>query len=299
MRNIIIKREGEAAFVTWIKKRIAHNLNFICLFQGPTGIGKTWAAISMAEQIDPEFCIDQVVFDFHEFLNVLNADWFKEKTWRIIIWDEPQITISNRNWQSAVNKMMNYVLSTFRHKNVVLIFCSPYKDFLDSQSMKLLHCLFKCQGVNTKKKLSNVRPLLQEYNSDMKKFYQHKLFVGERGRKITKLKTWKIPIPSKNIIDSYEAKKTLFTDELNKDIRNQVEEMDKIGQKPDRRKKLTEKQEKVLTLLAEGKRQREIADMFGITGVSVSNIKRDAEKKGYEVSEFKKEAIMADMPRES
>lgn len=287
MRNLIMKRPGEAPFVTWTKKRIINNLNFISLFQGPTGIGKTWSAISYAYQIDPDFSVDQIVFDFEEFMEVLNASWFRKKKWKIIIWDEPQITISNRNWQSAINKMMNYILSTFRHQNIILIFCAPYKDFLDSQSVRLLHCVFKCKGVNTQEKISRVRGLLQEYNPDMKKTYQHSLYVTAPKRKATKLKSWRIPIPPKHLIDPYEDKKTAFTTKLNSNVKDQIDEISGKKEKPVKRKALTEKQENVMKHKALGLLDNEIAEMTGYSKRLVAHCYASALNKGYKVEEFK------------
>jgi len=296
MKNLIMYKKGEQSWITWIKKRIAQNLNFISLFQGATGIGKTWSAISVAEMIDKDFSVNQIVFDFRELMNVINSDWFKEKKWKIIIFDEPQITISNRNWQSATNKLMNYLLSTFRHQNVILIFCSPYVDFLDSQSMKLLHCIFECVGVNKQKELSRVRPKIQQYNSYLKKTYQHPLYVI-RNKKAIPLRDWYIPKPSDELVELYEQKKTEFTSKLNKDI---LKTMDKLSGKTeqeeqenaiDNRKPLTQKQQKIMEVLANLECENKFEEARKILGLSFGAIhqhKKLAEKKGYKLEEFRK-----------
>lgn len=291
MKNLILYKKGEPSWISWIKKRIAHNLNFISLFQGATGIGKTWGAISLAQMIDPEFSVQQVVFDFKELMAVINSDWFKEKKWKIVIFDEPQITISNRNWQSTTNKLMNYLLSTFRHQNIILIFCSPYVDFLDSQSMKLLHCIFECVGVNKKKELSRVRPKIQQYNSYMKKTYQHPLYVI-RNKKAIPLRDWYIPKPSEELIEQYEQKKTNFTSKLNQDILNTIDELSGKSEKAeqnkgnDQRKPLTEKQKRTMEVLANHKYE-EASKILNISFNAIHQHKKLAEKKGYTLEEFK------------
>lgn len=294
MKNLVMYKEGEVSWIRWIKKRIKHNLNFISLFQGATGIGKTWSAISLAFMVDPEFKIDQVVFDFNELMALINQEWFMKKKWKIIIFDEPQITISNRNWQSATNKMMNYLLSTFRHQNIILIFCSPYVDFLDSQSMKLLHCIFECVGVNKRKEMSRVRPKIQQYNSYMRKTYQHPLYVI-RGKKTIPLRDWYIPKPPKDLIDLYEEKKTEFTSKLNREIQfklNELSEKDKPKEKEksiDTRKELTDKQRKVMELLGKGMGVVKAGEEMGISIGAISQHKTSARKKGYTLEEFKEE----------
>lgn len=293
MKNLIMYKEGEDSWVRWIKKRIANNLNFICLFQGATGIGKTWSSISVAQMIDKDFNINQIVFDFKELMAVINSDWFKQKEWKIIIFDEPQISISNRNWQSLNNKLMNYLLSTFRHQNIILIFCSPYVDFLDSQSMKLLHCIYECVGVNKKTKLSRIRPKIQQYNSYLKKMYQHPLYVI-RGKKTIALRDWFIPQPSMDLIEQYEAKKTAFTSNLNKGIMNKLNELSEDKQeenkpKPiDTRKPLTDKQEQIMRLLANHQVQ-EVAKMLNVANSVISIQKKSAYKKGYTIKEFRQD----------
>lgn len=283
-------REGQHSWITWIKKRIANNLNFICLFQGATGIGKTWSAISMSYMLDNEFSSNQIVFEFKELMDVINSDWFKQKKIKIIIFDEPQITISNRNWQSTVNKMMNYLLSTFRHQNIILIFCSPYRDFLDSQSMKLLHCVFECEGINKKTNMSRVRPKIQQYNSYMKKTYQHALFVI-KGKKTIPLRDWYVPKPPIHLVNEYESKKTLFTDKLNQEIRRKVEELTTV-KKPMTlpngfvRRPLTKKQEEVMRILAYHT-QEETAKILKVHQTAIHSSKELAMKKGYTVEEFK------------
>lgn len=307
MNNLIMYKKGEDSWVRWIKKRINNNLNFIALFQGAPGIGKTWSAISLGQRIDPEFDIKQIVFDFKELMNLINEEWFLNKKWKIIIFDEPQITISNRQWQSTTNKMMNYLLSTFRHQNVILFFCSPYVDFLDSQSMKLLHCIFECVGVNKLKGLSRIRPKIQQYNASMKKTYQHPLYVIHKKKTIP-LRDWYIPKPTEEIVELYEKKKTDFTSELNKEIQEklvtltQTKENTKMtfkeagrealketfGYDLKGRKPLTKKQEQALRLLVNNTTQK-TAEIMGVNITAVTEKKMAALRKGYSIEEFKEE----------
>jgi len=217
MKNIIMYREGEQSWILWIKKRIKNNLNFLAIAEGPTGIGKSWAMISVAYDIDNSFETRQVAFSLKDVMEILESDWFNKKKWKIIVFDEAQCDISNRKWQSRINRLMNYLLSTFRHRNIILLFTSPYMDFLDSQTLKLLHCKFEIRGHNRKTKQTQIRPKLLQYNSKMKKFYEHSLFVI-KNRKYHKQVNWIINKPPQHLIDPYEKDKVEFTTELNKKI---------------------------------------------------------------------------------
>lgn len=292
--NVVMYKEGEPSWITWIKKRIKkENKNFIALFQGPTGVGKTWAALSVAAMIDEEFNVDQVAFSLKELMQIINADWFKEKKWKIVIFDEPQITISNRKWQSTMNQMMNYLLSTFRHQNIILFFCSPYRDFLDSQSMKLLHCIYECRGVDTKKNMSRLRGKLQQYNSKMKKTYEHSLQVI-RGSRYNPLTIWGVPKPPQELIDPYEQKKEDFTSNLNKEILQKIEaEQDKSeSDKEEPIGSLRDNELQLYNYIKENpnKLQIEYARELGLSTPKVSRLVKKIEKKGVYVRKYIKKA---------
>jgi len=240
MKNMVMFKQGEDAWITYIKNRIRSNLNFMAIAEGSTGIGKSWAMLRVAYEIDPDFSVDQVAFSFREVMEILNNPDFKKKKWKVIFFDEPQTEISNRAWQSLTNRLLNYLVSTFRHQNVVLLFATPYSDFIDSQTQKLLHCKFVVKGHSKQTKLTIIRPKLQQYNSKMKKFYEHSLMVSSQMGTF-KITNWKVKRPPQHLIDPYEEKKNSFTSGLNKNILAQLEAVDKknkpaveVEEKPDK-----------------------------------------------------------------
>ncbi len=226
IENQIIHKKGESSIITLAKKKLRLNLNFVGVFTGKLGSGKTYGMISFAQEADPEFDVDkQVVFDFKGVMNLTTQDWFKNKDIKIIGWDEPQITISNRAWQSQMNKLVNYLFSTFRHQNIVLLMAAPYKDFLDSQTMKLLHWEFQCSKIDRRKGECHIYLKYQQYNSDKKKTYPHPLYVIRDGKR-KKMRVWRVKKPTKEAIKIYEKNKTTFTSKLNEDILKKLEEME-------------------------------------------------------------------------
>jgi len=280
MKNLIKHKEGESSMITWTKKRIKNNLNFLPIWTGATGIGKTWSAISFSYDLDSNFNAEkQIVFSFKALMELITSDWFKNLKMKIVIFDEPQTQISNKDWQSRTNKMFNFVLSTFRHENIILNFCTPYRDFLDSASMKLVHCEFECQGVNRKKQLSHIRPKLLQYNPTLKKFYRHSLHVI-RNRKVHKMKDWFVKKPPKHLTDVFEARKTEFTDKLNANILQELTQLEapkQIGF----RKELTERQQEVLDLMNELGNVDNVAEKLKISSPSVYAHLKLIKNKGY------------------
>ncbi len=241
-------KKGEDSWVRWIKKRIDNNLNFLAIAEGPTGIGKSWALISIAHMIDPKFEPRQIAFDFGGVMNIINSDWFHKKKYKVLIFDEAQISIGNRSWHSLMNRLMNFLLSTFRHQNIILLFSSPYSDFLDSQSMKLMHAKFEIRGHNRKTNKTHIRPKLLQYNSKLKKFYEHSLYVI-RDSKYNKMIHWLVSKPPMKLIKPYEEDKTEFTRKLNKEIERDLNRLEAQENEDDRRE-LTDKQLKCLVAMS-------------------------------------------------
>lgn len=295
MRNIILYKSGEQSWIAWIKKRIKNNLNFLAIAEGEVGIGKSWGLIRIAYDIDNSFEPRQVAFNFKEVMDILNSDWFNEKEWKIIIFDEAQTSISNRSWQSLTNKLMNYLLSTFRHRNIILLFTSPYTDFLDSQTLKLIHCKFEVRGHNSKTEKTRIRPKLLQYNSKLKKFYEHSLFVLRDG-KMHKLVYWFVNKPPQHLIIPYEEAKIRFTTQLNKDITQELENLEANKNKSVGKGELNpdSMQPEIWRIAQEGYRtQQEIADKLSKIKdriVKQGEVSRDVismSKRGYDIRQYK------------
>ncbi len=299
--NMILYKEGQQSFISWIKKRIDNNMNFLSILEGATGIGKSYAALTIAHDIDPDFSVrDQVVFDFRQMMRAINSFNRKptphnpnplyKKKYKVIIFEEPQTSINKRDWQSKINKLFLYLLSTFRHQNIILLFTSPYSDFIDSASKKLLHTIFKCKGWSKKTKMSHIRPVILQWNPDMQKFYQHSLYVIKDG-KPRPLINWYVNKPSKELIIPYEEMKRDFTSKLNDKITKELEALENgIEDKEqviDTRKELTSRQQQVIELIAELKSQQKVATKLGLPATSISRTLKECRMKGYRVEEFR------------
>lgn len=87
----------------YIKGRVDRNQNFVMLFVGQIGTGKSYAAMSLGEQIDPGFDINRIVFSADEFVEALNKD---ESLVRgsVIMWDEAGVGMPPREWYSISSK---------------------------------------------------------------------------------------------------------------------------------------------------------------------------------------------------
>lgn len=219
--NVIKAVQGEKAWVTYAKRRIRDNQNFVAVVTGETGSGKSYSALAYALQIDPTFDVNsQVVFYFRDLMALINDELFHEREWKIILWDEIQIEMSNRKWQSTLNQSIVELLSTFRAQNIILIMTAPNKSMLDSQVKKLIHAEFKCKGFMKKTNLCKIMPRYLQYNPDKDRIYPHKLMHNIEGIGYNPVESWYISKAPKQVLDIYEEKKRRFNISLNRKIEN-------------------------------------------------------------------------------
>jgi len=288
MKQIDVRQiEGQPAWIGYIKKRIKDNKNFLCMVVGPTGSGKSLTALSILEMLNDKFNIDMVVFNGKDLIKLINYGTYEKTKDNVIgfLWDEAGVELSNRNWQSITNKIINYLLQTFRHRNFVLIFTAPYMDFVDSSTRKLFHAVFETCGINKQKQTVTIKPKQIQYNADRKKFYYHYLKVSVEDNGVVKKKRWKIHRPTPEVEKLYERKKFAFTSELNKKIEKTFDSLDDDGRK---RKPMTEIQKMVKKYRDQGvKPQEEIARLVTIerkektSQQTVSNALQSLLFKGY------------------
>lgn len=298
---IVCYHKGEQPKNSWVRyfnRRIQLNKNNLVVFTGSTGSGKTWSAASILEIMSKEdgafFGIDHIVFSLKELMELINSDKLKKGS--KILFDEPQVSISNREFQSEANKVFNYLLSTFRHRNWTLFFCTPYEDLLDKSTRKLFHAKFETTSINVNTGTCRIKPKFLEYNSQIGKFYEKFLRVSYRPKGsdkniVTKLKYWDIPKPSKDLIVAYEQKKENFTTNLNKNIMNRlnkyeeggksmtkafIEQTDRTEQKP-----LSPRQKWAWELACKGNNQVQIAKIMGISPKNANKHLFIASTKGY------------------
>lgn len=268
----------EPSWIRYIKNRILRKKNFLALVSGQTGSGKSWSCLSMALMLDKSFNIDRVVFGLRPLMKLINSgEKFNAGT--LFIWEEFQESGGNRNWQSLTNKLLNSLLSTFRHKRFILLINAPYSDFIDSQSRKLLHAEMEVTGIDYEKQKTILKPMIIQYNSRRKQFYYKYLRVKTKLG-VSPITKWGLPKPPKWLVEQYEAKKEEFTTKLNKDIEKQLDELEN-KKKGKEKKPLTDKQQLVLDLMNKYNNIEKVAQEIGITERTAFFHIAQAQKKGY------------------
>lgn len=201
---------------TWRYRINRRNRNLLIIVCGATGTGKSYSALTVAKLIDPSFKpSERVVFRIEEFMNILQSGRLKRGN--VIIWDEAGVGIPSREWYSISNKAINYVLQTFRHLNLCVIFTTPSFNYIDSQTRVLFHVYMECLKINFEKKTVITKVMENQFNPAMGKEYRKYFWCdGEKKERIN------IGKPSKDMIDEYEVLKTEFSQRLRDEVQKDV-----------------------------------------------------------------------------
>lgn len=272
----LLKKPKEKHWISYIKQRIRKNKNFLGFISGQTGSGKSYSSLRICEELDSSFNISRCVFGGLELMNLINSDVLKRGS--AICFEEVGVEMSNKNWASITNKMINYLLQTFRHKGFILIMNSPYMDFVDASTRKLFHAEMQSVAIDFKKNEVLLKPQLIQYNPRLKKFYYKRLKVIKAEGKMP-IDIWRVRKPSEELRVAYEKKKMEYTTRLNKKIQEELEAVENKGRKW---KELTEVQEDILGLIKKGLNVKQIASIRDRNESSIKHTMKFIKNKGYQ-----------------
>jgi len=294
-------KKKETIFAKYVKDRIfKQNKNFFMIIVGGVGTGKSYSALRLCENLDESFSIDRCCFRAKEFIlkvdNLIslaeqNNEEFKGKA---IIWEELGVEHNAREFMSISNRAVNYFFQTCRSLNLIFIMSVPYLSYVDSATRKLAHCIAETQGINHRKKQVTLKIKFLQVAPFTGKEYP-KYLRYKKNNRTYKIERIKVPMPSPELVKLYEIRKANFNKELRGRLINML---DRVEQKENKqnldsqkeRKLLTPTQERVMKVLANIKESNkfEIASkQLGISFNAIHKNKTLAEKKGYNVEEFK------------
>lgn len=177
-------------FRKWIEARLGTKRNVLLAIVGPTGSGKSYAGMKIGELFDrnEDFDISHVVFSVDEFYDAIS----RLKNNCFIVFDEAGLGFAHREYMSAINKMLAMVFQTFRYKYINVIFTLPKLGFMDYVGRSLLHGVLRMTD-RGKAIVYKVQPNL----------LGSEIYYPREG-------SVEIGLPSKELIEAYEKKKTEF-----------------------------------------------------------------------------------------
>lgn len=184
------------------------NKNMILIVVGETGSGKSWAAVHIAEMLDPSFSIDNVIFDVESFIHATQA----ASKGAAIVFDEAGIGASNRSAMSKVNRAVSALAQSFRHRNTFNILTLPTYTMTDVHLRQLAHFQIETIRVVGDRCLTKFKEI--QNNPGSGRVYRKYVKVKD-DTVITRLYVNK---PSERLIAPYEKKKVEFTTSLYDDL---------------------------------------------------------------------------------
>lgn len=209
------------------RARIIHrNMNYILIIIGPTGIGKSWAGLRIAQYLDPNFknnIKERVCFDILKMIKLIN----QKKIGRgdVLILDEAGIAFGTRAAMTIVNKQISYLLQAWRYLNCGLIMTLPDLTFLDVHGRKLCHAVFHVMSLHERKGYCSGK-IYDNVNSPWKGVTLREFPCTKEGGQIIRHKWMTIGKPSKRVRKEYEEMKAEFNEELNKRIEDTIHSLE-------------------------------------------------------------------------
>jgi len=123
----------------------------------------------------------------------------------MIVFDEAGVGMPAREWFSISNKMIGYILQTFRHQNLGVIFTTPDFSFIDVQARKLFHSYFETSMIDRQKNCAVLKWMNISVSPRYGKIYFIYPVIQQDYHRM-KLKRINIPHPSQELTTAYEMK---------------------------------------------------------------------------------------------
>jgi hypothetical protein len=204
--------------------------NVLLMMCGGTGTCKSGSALTIGYNLDigkdgeRRFNLDRVVFKADEFVKLIRGKEPHKKLPRgsVIVWDEIGVEHDARNYYSDRNKLVKYVMQTFRYMNFVLIMTVPDIKSVDIGTRRLLHCYFEMSGPNRKRTCALGRFKLWQVNPETGKAYP-KYLRFYKNRKKKKIVNVFIPRPPLELEKAYKLKKKATTEAWYEDFEDQMQ----------------------------------------------------------------------------
>ena len=235
---LLLDGSVKSPFATHIRNDlIKRNKNFMGVWVGRTGSGKSFAAISLAEDIDPNFTVDNIAVSTKEMVEIITSGRLKKGA--ALVLDEAGVNYSSKNWMKRENKYLGELFQTFRYLNYALLLNLPHVKFMDITERRLVHAGFVMKGIDRKNKLSYAQPrIFKNYPfSDREKFgFSYPIVRYPNGRFYV-VKTLYFKLPTRKIRLAYLEKKK----EWNEKLQDKVKRSIVFGENVEEKKKAKEK----------------------------------------------------------
>jgi len=203
-----------------IKTRVhKKNKNYIIICVGETGSGKSYAMMSLAEELDKNFNMDNIVFKSKDaIIEILASAEGKGKLKKgsVIIFDEGGLDLARREWYQRASRALVQNVQSQRFLNLIMIFTVPDESYIDSGIIPLVHLKINMMDtIDYEKNLSCGKPFIIVRNpyqfgkrNQKPYFTVYPKIINKGG--ISSLTKVYFNLPSKELIKGYETRKRQF-----------------------------------------------------------------------------------------
>ena len=194
----------------WLRKK---NAGFIVT--GPTGSGKSEFALKLAQDLEPTFNVERVVYTAEDFLKLIIEGDSKGKIGigKAIIFDETSHdeAMDSRSSLSQTNKQMAALSTIYRALRLIVIYVAPNLNQIDSRVRAIsITGLFQLKSIDYVRQMSKADLFWSVQNSrtgDV--YYKRPRIISDEGKRVVCMSV-KLSRPKKKLRKEYEAKKMLF-----------------------------------------------------------------------------------------
>ena len=212
--------------ITFVK-RLDSGKNCLVIIVGRTGSGKSWAACAIlyycflymnGREPTTEEMTSCWSFKAKEFVEKMGNPELDIKG--LNLWDDVGPSMSHKTHQSVQNRVVSFLVQTFRNLQQLVVFTVPMASFVDKSVRNLLHYQIETRHINLKDKICIVKPLELDYNVRMDKMFYHNLTSpsNDGSGLINEVDVAGIPAPPKYITDTYEKFAGEFKTGLTKEL---------------------------------------------------------------------------------
>lgn len=262
------------------------NESMVIVVIGPTGSGKSYAGLELANILDPTFVKsplnERIAFKALEFMR--NVDYLckGESKGKVVIWDEFGVEHNAREFMKLANRLVNFFFQTTRFTNMIMIMTVPYLSFIDGATRKLCNAFAEMVKKDKKTNTSTFKLKFNQVNAMTGKEYPKYFRIRHNGHKFV-YKKLRIPLPPKVTIDQYEPLHSRYKTNLRQEIIQKLE-IKENKEKAEDLKPLTELQQKIMGCLEQYiTKHQDIADKIGAKREVVSKNLQYMRNKGYSV----------------
>jgi hypothetical protein len=207
--------------------RIRHNKNFLVVFLGKPGSGKSYACLRLAEEWDPTFNMRRVCYSPLEFLRLITNHLKGIEVLpkgAVIVVEEAGVQYSSRAWQSVTNRVLGAIAQSFRSLNFILLFNLPNFPWFEKQARELTHLVLIAKDkMDFKKGLAwfDVNELgVNHFTGETHPYYPW--WVKPNGT-VSRMCQAVIRKPSDKTIKEYEEKKLSWQTKTYEDLLQKAE----------------------------------------------------------------------------